>query len=289
MAVWLILAGIVLGASQAWAFEVHGLSTPESMIVDPQTGHYYVSNINGSPVEKDNNGFITKLRPDGSIQALAFIQGGRDGVVLHAPKGLALRKETLYVADIDAIRAFDTKTGKLVATIDLSPLGAKFLNALAIDPTGVIYVSDTTIFVDKDALPTVFRIGTENQHRASVFARDRALAWPNGLTIHPTTKRLLVATWGPGTILELGPEGDISIMLAPDTWKDLDGLDYDASNNLYVSSFSEGTIYRITPDLTVSQIASGLGAPADIHVDRGRQQLLVPLFKAHTAKTIALP
>lgn len=289
MAVWLILAGIVLGGSQAWAFEVHGLSTPESMIVDPQTGHYYVSNINGSPVEKDNNGFITKLRPDGTIQARAFIQGGRNGVVLHAPKGLAIRKETLYVADIDAVRAFDTKTGKLLTTVDLSPLDAKFLNGLAIDSKGVLYVSDTTVFVDEHAPPTVFRIETEDQHRASVFARDQALAWPNGLTIHPTTNRLLVATWGPGTILEVGPGGDISIMLAHETWKDLDGLDYDAVNNLYVSSFSEGTIYRITPGLTVSKIASGLSAPADIHVDRRKRQLLVPLFKAHTAKTIALP
>lgn len=289
MTAWALFVALVFGTSQAWAFEVQGLATPESMIVDSQTGHYYVSNINGSPVEKDNNGFITKIRPDGSIQAHQFIQGGRDGVVLHAPKGMAIRKGTLYVADIDVVRAFNTTTGQLEKTIDLSPLGAKFLNALALDKHGVLYVSDTTVFVDKEAPPTVFRIETSNQHRASVFARDQALAWPNGLAVHPATGRILVVTWGQGKILELGSEGDISIMLAHDGWKDLDGLDYDAANNLYVSSFSNGTIHRITPDLTVSPIASGLRAPADIHVDRSGGQILVPLFKADTAQTIALP
>ena len=34
------------GFGTAWAFQIKNMKTPESIIVDPQTGYYYVSNIN---------------------------------------------------------------------------------------------------------------------------------------------------------------------------------------------------------------------------------------------------
>ena len=79
----------LLSLSNAYPFEVTGLSTPESFIVDPETGNYFISNINGGPADKDNNGFITKLDPDGKVIALKFIDASK-GTPLHAPKGLAI-------------------------------------------------------------------------------------------------------------------------------------------------------------------------------------------------------
>src|SRR5690554_3474022 len=69
------------------------LKTPESAVYDPVRKLVYVSNINGSPTELDANGFITALSPDGAIVELKWVEG------LHAPKGLAIQGDRLYVAD----------------------------------------------------------------------------------------------------------------------------------------------------------------------------------------------
>src|SRR5204863_310120 len=86
---------------------VEGFLTPESVLHDPAQDIYFVSNINGGPTTKDNNGFISRVRPDGAVENLKFIEGGHGGATLNAPKGLALRGDTLWVADIDMVRSFD--------------------------------------------------------------------------------------------------------------------------------------------------------------------------------------
>src|SRR5437879_8959584 len=44
---------------------VEGFKTPESVKYDAQLDLYFVTNINGHPSVKDNNGFISRVRPDG--------------------------------------------------------------------------------------------------------------------------------------------------------------------------------------------------------------------------------
>ncbi len=48
-------------------WETKGLAQPESVVQDPATGAIYVSNIAGAVMQKDGNGFIAKLKPDGTI------------------------------------------------------------------------------------------------------------------------------------------------------------------------------------------------------------------------------
>ena len=54
---------------------VVGFLMPESVLDDSAQDIYFVSNINGGPLTKDNNGFITRVRPDGAIEVLKFIEG----------------------------------------------------------------------------------------------------------------------------------------------------------------------------------------------------------------------
>src|SRR5437879_636584 len=127
---------------------IEGFLTPESVLHDSGQDIYFVSNINGSPTAKDNNGFISRLKPDGAVENLKFIEGGKNGVTLNAPKGLALLGDTLWVADIDAVRAFNAKTGAPLDSVTLSTLGAVFLNDIATTPTGALYITDTGIRFD---------------------------------------------------------------------------------------------------------------------------------------------
>src|SRR6201992_901027 len=94
-----------------------GWATPESVLYDADNDRYLVSNINGKPLDKDNNGFISVLSPDGQITTLKWIEGGKNKVKLDGPKGTALAKGVLYVADITVVRTFDAKTGAPKADI----------------------------------------------------------------------------------------------------------------------------------------------------------------------------
>src|SRR5437870_11312124 len=151
---------------------VEGFLTPESVLHDPVQDIYFVSNINGGPTTKDNNGFISRVRPDGAVENLKFIEGGHNGVTLNAPKGLAIRGDTLWVADIDAIRAFDAKTGAARDSVSLASLGAVFLNDIAIAQTGALYITDTGIRFDDvgnvlhPGPDRIFRVGSDRQVRS---------------------------------------------------------------------------------------------------------------------------
>jgi hypothetical protein len=90
-----------------------GLATPESVLWDAARSVWYVSNINGNPPQKDDNGYIVRLGANGeTMDSLPFINGTDEDVTLHAPKGMAMRGDTLWVADIDALRGFDLASGK---------------------------------------------------------------------------------------------------------------------------------------------------------------------------------
>ncbi|MBU8892359.1 MAG: hypothetical protein KOO66_06245 [Bacteroidales bacterium] len=108
--------------------------TPESVYFCKKLNVIFVSNINGKPLEKDNNGFISKLAPDGNIVKVDWIKG------LHAPKGMGVYKERLFVTDIDRVAEIDITTEQIVRFYDVPD--AKFLNDIVIDAAGRIYISD---------------------------------------------------------------------------------------------------------------------------------------------------
>ena len=72
---------------------VQGFSTPESVLHDDRSDVYLVSNVNGSPTDKDDNGFISRITPEGEIENLKWIDGALGDVTLHAPKGMAIVAE----------------------------------------------------------------------------------------------------------------------------------------------------------------------------------------------------
>ena len=169
----------------AEAFRVDGLKTPQSFIVDPALGNYFISNINGNPVSRDNNGFIMKLDRSGKL--LLSIRGGSPQITLHAPDGLALNGNHLYVTDIDSVRWFDKNSGKPLGHIDFTGIGVKRLRGLAFDDESNLYVSDVLA-------NAIYKIETGNDHKISVFMKDNHLGNPSGMVYDYVRKRLIVVT-----------------------------------------------------------------------------------------------
>lgn len=110
------------------------LKTPESVVFDEARNMLYVSNMNGDGRTKDGNGFISKISPDGKIAELIWVSG------MHAPKGMAVINNRLYVADISELIEIDINNGEIVNRS--SPGEVKLFNDITSDPEGNIYITD---------------------------------------------------------------------------------------------------------------------------------------------------
>ena len=217
---------------------VSGFETPESVRHDPVRDVFYVSNVTGNPQRKDNNGFISRVRPDGTIDSLRFIAGGVGGVTLHSPKGMFLSGDTLWVADIDVVRAFDVTSGAPLLTIDLAPNGALFLNDVTRSPDGILYISDTR-FVFGDSAVTrqspdrVYRIAPDRA--ISVAIESDTLGSPNGVFWDTDGQRLIIAAISRRRIFEWRP-GDALPKLIAEGPGGYDGVESFGGGRLLVSS-----------------------------------------------------
>ena len=279
-----ILAAVLLSilpGGVAFALQVTGLKDPAGFIVDPATGSYFISNENGQPTERDNNGFITKLDPDGKISKLKFIEGGADGVTLHAPKGLALIGRTLYVSDIDQVRRFHADTGRALGELDLTAAKVDHLTGLAADGHSTLYIADA-------GADTILKVDTRRSSKPTVLVKDPALAGPYGLAVNPATGALVVVSWNAGKILEVTKEGAVKVLFANSFFSsrfgNLTGVDFDAFGNMYVSDFSEGKVVRIDPAFRFQTIAEFLTTPASLGIDRKNHLILVPYRSGNVAE-----
>ena len=137
---------------------------------------------------------------------LRWIDGGNPNVTLHAPKGMAIRGDSLFVSDIDTVRIFNRNTGE--------PLGAwgvpdaDFLNDLAVGPNGTLYVTDSGVNAASQgagttATDSVYRFGPNGETEA--VASGGELARPNGIVAGP--QDVVVVTFGANRVVRLDPAG----------------------------------------------------------------------------------
>ena len=276
-------------SSATHVLSVDGFRSPESVLHDSVQDVYFVSNINGGPLAKDNNGFISRVRPDGVVENLKFIEGAHNGVTLNAPKGLALAGDTLWVADIDVLRAFDAKTGVPLDSISLATLGAVFLNDVAVAPTGAVYVTDTGIRFDDvgnvlhPGPDRIFRIGPDRQ--VTTAARGDTLGRPNGIALDAAGKRFILAPLGGKSVSawKPGDKGPTAIAAGPGSY---DGVVI-ARGRIFVSSWKDSTVSAYETGQEV-RIISGVGA-ADIGYDAKRNRLLLPFVDGTRVEIWQLP
>jgi streptogramin lyase len=276
-------AGLSLGRAALPAginVEKVGFKTPESVMYDANADVYLVSNINvdGVPTKKDNNGFISRLNPDGTVQNLKWISGGANGVTLNAPKGMAIVDGTLYVTDLDTVRKFDLTSGEALGEIPIE--GTTFLNDLAADEDGAVYVSDTGLTADDKGIgpngtDAIYRISSGDE--VSVIAKGKELTLPNGLEVNPDGK-LQVVAFGSSEIYTLdadGKRGDVLKMPAAS----LDGVITLKDGRRVISSWETSSLYTLAADGKVEVLATGLPSPADLGYDSKRERVLVPIFQ----------
>jgi sugar lactone lactonase YvrE len=264
---------------------VEGLKTPESVRYDPEQDVWFVSNINGDPLAKDGNGFISRLKGDGSVDSLHFIESGKSGVTLNAPKGMAITGDTLWVADIDAVRAFDRKSGSPLLSIDLKGK-AKFLNDVVVGPDG-IYITDSGFGPGMKTHPgpdQVFRVAGG---KATVALTDAALAAPNGIAWDSAGGRFLIGPFAGKTIQAWTP-GQKSLKAVGETPGQTDGLEVISGGRILFTSWADSTLDVLENGKVTAQGAK-LASPADIGIDTKRGWVAIPQLMLDRVEFRPLP
>lgn len=272
-----LLPGVGQAAQGAAPIVVQGgFRTPESVLYDAAGDVYLVANINGMATVADGNGFISRVRPDGRIVALKWIDGTRPGVALNAPKGMAIRGDTLFVADITAVRLFDRRTGQFRGSVTVP--GATFLNDAAAGPDGTVYVTDSGLKPDfspsgTDAVYKIDRAGA-----LGTVAKGTHLKNPNGVAVLASGRLVIVAFSPDGGIYRLtaaGEKEDVTRLPGGQ----LDGVEVLSGGAVLVSSWAASAVFRVAADGTAARVVQNVKAPADIGYDRKRNRVLIPLFQ----------
>jgi len=263
----LIAAG-GLAAEPQMVWQIKGLDSPESALLDQDAGVIYVSNVNGDFTAADGNGYIAKLSPTGEIVERQWVTG------LDGPKGLALHDGKLYVSDITKLRVIDIASGEITASYDAP--GAKFLNDVTAAEDGRVFVSDMVNnqiwLLDGDQL--------------ELWLEDPALENPNGLIAEPD--RLLVASWGvmkpdfstevPGHLKAVDYATKEITDLGDKPVGNLDGLEPDGHGGYLATDWVSGALYRLTADGKAELLKDLDQGSADLEYIAGENEAVIPMM-----------
>lgn len=256
-----------------------GFATPESVRWNEDADEYIVANINGGPADFDNNGFISRLDPDGTLIQLKWIEGGVNGVTLNGPKGTAILGNRLWVADIDTVRAFNLHTGAPMGSVQIP--GAQFLNDVVVR-NGKILVTDSGL----DA--TFARAGgdavyqVDQSFHVTTISKTLDLFVPNGIEV--ACNKTWVVSFFSSELYSVASDGSIHDLQNLPAGS-LDGIVVLENGNFLISSWDAGTVYRGKPGGTFTAVVTDVPSPADIGYDFDRRRVLVPLFNGNEVRS----
>jgi SMP-30/Gluconolactonase/LRE-like region len=271
---------------------IQGFGFPESVRYDSAQDVYFVSNMAGPGSLEDGNGFIVRISAGDLRRPEVLIEGGRNGVTLDAPKGMALHGDTLWVTDIEVLRGFDRRTGAPLTSIDLRPHGAVLLNDVAVGPDGSLHVTDTGIaMTDKGVMyrggDKIFIVGPDRS--VSLLAEGRDLGRPNGITWDPDGRRWIIVSFDPfrSEVYAIRPGASTRTILARGQGK-FDGVERLADGRLLVTCWTDSSLHVIAGGRD-ERIIRDLWQPADLGVDTRRQRVAIPLVLQGRVEIWELP
>jgi hypothetical protein len=254
---------------------IPGFEAPESVI---KTGdRLFVSNIGGAtadPMALDSNGFISELSDDGRLIERKFQKG-----ILNGPKGLAVVKDVIYVADINRVVGFNIHSGEQVFVIEIP---AKMLNDLCT-------VDDNHLCVSETVSGRVMLIQIRDKSIRFLGSIEGA----NGVTYDGKTGKLYAV--GMGANMSGGKIYQKDLKSTDTLFTELplsptgifDGLEMFDNTHLIASdwiSFTSKTGRLVVYDLEnhSTQIYAVGAGPADITYDRSTHMIYIPQMRKNS-------
>jgi hypothetical protein len=203
---------------------------------------------------------------------------------------MTINGDTLWVCDIDRMRAINRRTGVSLGQIDLAPFGALLLNDVTIGGDGAMYITDTGILMTEKGViykgaDKIFRVAGG---KVSVVASGAGLMRPNGITWDNESDRLVVVTFDPfhSEMYTLSPNGERRL-LGKGNGK-FDGVEPLGGGRFMVASWSDSSV-RLLGNGENRRIANGVLSPADIGFDTRRNRLAIPVGPLNQMQLWQLP
>ncbi len=252
------------GISKLWESE-KVFTTSESVLYDPGRDVLYVTNFDQFNVGNPKvHQFISKVSLNGKVEELKWVDG------LNNPLGMTLFNDRLFVAERKTVAEIDLEKGEV---IERHPLPASvFINDIAIDKTGSLYITDSrknVIWKYADGEASEWLVGDEVLDPNVIYIKDTTLYFGNSGDQSLKSVNLKDKTTKTITKFETGF---------------IDGFRIDQRGN-YLVSLWKGKIYRVTPDGKKTKILDGTSPgnySADFEYIARKNLLIVPTFFGNT-------
>jgi hypothetical protein len=245
--------------------------SPESVEFDAKYQRYLVSNKGNA------KGIPFILQTDMEGKNLAYFVNNLPA----KPNALQIIGDTLYVAtELPAVIGYLLSNGEEV--VRYIPEGAGITNGLAADSNNNLYASDPKN-------KKIFRINVAT--RVVEKIADNNFPSVNGLCMDEENNRLLLCGWGTNAEINAIDLTSLKLTLVLKTpIPNIDGMEKDRCGNFYLSSYSQGKIYKYPKDFKGAPvlISSGHSGCADIDINKTNNILMVPNLNSHTVNFISL-
>ncbi|MBO3099954.1 SMP-30/gluconolactonase/LRE family protein [Gelidibacter pelagius] len=240
--------------------ETLGLTHCESAVYNAKNTIIYASLIGKS---EDGDGSIATINLEGKLINAKFISD------LNDPKGIAITEDRLYVSDITELVEADLMTGQIIKKHSIE--GIQFLNDVAIDSAGNVFVSDTRT-------SKIYQLDTKGNF--SLWLADEDLDNPNGLLVQ--NKTMYVASWGSqpngGRVSKIDMTTK-SIDTVTTIIGNLDGIRPYDKDRLIISDWRSGNIHLVDDKGNTQQILQVGQSVGDIAYIPEKKLLLLPMNK----------
>ena len=282
--------GSVLFAAQGAGFETLPVGTRPESVTKGFDGNYFVTLMGG---RQPGDGVVAIVK---SNKVYSFSAG------FDEPKGLGFNGSHLILADLTKVWSVDSKGQKtLIAEQKDFPHPILFLNDdYVTSDRQFVFVSDMgatdKMFApdgklwplgspEAKALPAVgrvYRIRLKDKKITVEIPENPVMPTPNGIFVKRDGS-ILVADFFTGNIVE-SKRGKVSVIRTG--FRGADGIDMDRNGNIYVSSWTDGKLWRISTNPAALDnpkvLIDGLKSAADFYVDDNAKRIIIPDMNSGT-------
>jgi hypothetical protein len=252
---------------------ITGVGNPESVAYDPKEKVFFAGDFGGpasKSAEKDGLGKINKITLDGKVMDSGLAPAA-DQPKMNKPKGIWIRGNRLWVADLDAVWVFDLKTkkGKRLE------VGTSYANDLTV-VKNVLYVTDNRNDVVISVEPADFMKGKAEPKITKIYSGKGVS--PNG--VWPARNGALLlggfkSKDEPHGIYSMGIGQEPKLVSKPIGL--VDGLYQMRNGEILATDWVTNSLFQWNEKDGVRKLAGDIKGPADFCVVRNREGFLVAM------------